>query len=79
MCVPQISSPQLTAVGRRDPPSEHQSSRPDLQPAAGAPADHPGEIHGLQGPRDLLPAQVSELSERERFAKQVRPLTVSFI
>lgn len=55
----QVSSPQLSAVGGRDPSTKHQGPWADLQPAAGAPADHPGEIHGLQGPGDLLPAQVS--------------------
>ena len=33
----------------------------NLQPAAGAPADHPGEIHRLQVPGDFLPAQVSRM------------------
>lgn len=55
----QIPSSQFSAVGGRDSSAEHQSPRADLQPAAGASADHPGEVHSLQGSGDLLPAQVS--------------------
>lgn len=57
---PQVSGSQLAPVGGGDPPSEHQSPRPDLQPAAGASAHHPGEIHRLQSSGDLLPAPVRE-------------------
>lgn len=56
----QISGSQLSAVGGGDPSAEHQGPRSHLRPAAGAPADHPGEVHGLQGAGDLFPAQVSE-------------------
>lgn len=50
---------QLPAVGGRDPAAEHPGSRPHLRTAAGAPADHSGEVHHLQGPGELFPAQVS--------------------
>lgn len=54
----QVSCPQLSAMGGRNLTPQHQSPRADLQPAAGAPADHSGEVHGLQVSGDLLPAQV---------------------
>lgn len=57
-CVLQVSGSQLSPVGGGDPSSEHQSPRADLQPAAGASAHHPREIHRLQSFGDLLPAPV---------------------
>lgn len=68
----QVSGPQLSAMGGRDSSTEHQSPRADFQPAAGAPADYPGEVHSLQSPGDLLPAQVSGKEEQRLSAKSVK-------
>lgn len=53
-----LSGAHFPAVGGRDSAPQHQGAGPHVWTTAGAPADHSGEVHHLQGSGELLPAPV---------------------